>query len=216
MDKKKSQELLIKDILNRTPSCGLIIIDNFYKNPIETREYILTQEFMVRGNYPGQRTISYANEHLKEIIQKYVEPFGGKITDFPIPKEDGSDANMIYNGSFQYTTSRDRSWVHIDGYNNWGGVLYLTPNAPLSSGTAFYNFYDGTSCARDMNILGNKKEIDKCSQDMTKWKMVDKVGNIFNRLILFNSNRFHMSMDYFGDCKENGRLFQVFFFSTEK
>jgi hypothetical protein len=216
MDKKKSQELLIKDILNRTPSCGLIIIDNFYKNPIETREYILTQEFMVRGNYPGQRTISYANEHLKEIIQKYVEPFGGKITDFPIPKEDGSDANMIYNGSFQYTTSRDRSWVHIDGYNNWAGVLYLTPNAPLSSGTAFYNFYDGTSCARDMNILGNKKEIDKCSQDMTKWKMVDKVGNIFNRLILFNSNRFHMSMDYFGDCKENGRLFQVFFFSTEK
>ena len=63
--------------------------------------------------------------------------------------------------------------------------------------------------------INNKNETDKYSQDMTKWKLVDRIGNIFNRLILFNSNRFHMSMDYFGDKKENGRLFQVFFFSTE-
>jgi hypothetical protein len=207
---------LFDDIQTRSPSCGLIVIDNFYNNAYETRKYVLTQEFLVRGNYPGQRTISYANEHLREIIQKYVEPFGGKITDFPIPKEDGSDAAKIYNGSFQFTTSRDRSWVHIDGYNNWAGVLYLTPNAPLSSGTSFYNFHDGTTCKRDMEILENKEETDKYSQDITKWKKVDQVGNVFNRLILFNSNRFHMSMDYFGDSKENGRLFQVFFFSTEK
>jgi hypothetical protein len=207
--------ILLNDTIKRPPSCGLIIIDNFYNNALETRNYILTQDFSVRGNYPGQRTISYANEHLKEIIQKYVEPFGGKITEFPIPKEDGSDASKIYNGSFQYTTSRVRSWVHIDGYHNWGGVLYLTPNAPLSSGTSFYRFHDGTTCKRDMELLENKKEIDNCSQDLTKWDKIDQVGNVFNRLILFNSNRFHMSMDYFGDNKENGRLFQVFFFSTE-
>ena len=207
---------LFDDIQIRKPSCGLIIIDNFYNNALDTRKYVLTQEFLVRGNYPGQRTISYANDQLKETIQKYVEPFGGKIVDFPIPKKDGSDASKIYNGSFQYTTSRDRSWVHIDGYNNWAGVLYLTPDAPLSSGTSFYQFYDGTTCKRDMELLGNKEETDKYSQDLTKWKKVDQVGNIFNRLILFNSNRFHMSMDYFGDTKENGRLFQVFFFSTEK
>ena len=207
---------LFEDLKTRSPSCGLIVIDNFYNNAYETRKYVLTQEFLVRGNYPGQRTISYANNHLRDIIQKYVEPFGGKITDFPIPKEDGSDASKIYNGSFQFTTSRDRSWVHIDGFNNWAGVLYLTPNAPLSSGTSFYNFYDGATCKRDMELLENKEETDKYSQDMTKWKKVDTVGNVFNRLILFNSNRFHMSMDYFGDSKENGRLFQVFFFSTEK
>jgi hypothetical protein len=206
----------ILSMMKKSPSCGLIIIDNFYNNAIETRNYILSQDFSVKGNYPGKRTISYANEELKSIIQKYVEPFGGKITDFPLPKEDGSDSSKIYNGSFQYTTSRDRSWVHIDGYNNWAGVLYLTPDAPLSSGTSFYNFYDGTTCAKDMQILNNKKETDRWSQDLTKWKKVDEVGNVFNRLMLFNSNRFHMSMDYFGDCKENGRLFQVFFFSTER
>ena len=207
---------LFDDIKTRGPSCGLIVIDNFYNNPYETRKFVLEQEFMVRGNYPGQRTISYANEYLKEIIQKYVEPYGGKITEFPIPRPDGIDSAGVYNGSFQFTTSRDRSWVHIDGFNNWAGVLYLTPNAPLSSGTAFYNFKDGTTCKRDMDILDNKSETDRFSQDLTKWKMVDKVGNVFNRLILFNSNRFHMSMDYFGDSKVNGRLFQVFFFSTER
>ncbi len=216
METKHRENILSADIQTRNPSCGLIIIDNFYTNAYETRNYILNQEFSVRGNYPGQRTISYANNHLKEIIQKYVEPFGGNITDFPIPKEDGSDSSNIYNGSFQYTTSRDRSWVHIDGYNNWAGVLYLTPNAPLSSGTSFYKFYDGSTCKTDMEILNNKEETDKYSQDLTKWEKIDSVGNIFNRLILFNSNRFHMSMDYFGDSKENGRLFQVFFFSTEK
>jgi hypothetical protein len=210
-----TSNILRDDIITRNPSCGLIVIDNFYCNALDTRNYILTQEFSVRGNYPGQRTISYANEHLKETIQKYVEPFGGKITDFPIPNQDDSN-DLIYNGSFQYTTSRDRSWVHIDGFNNWAGVLYLTPDAPLSSGTSFYKFDDGTTCQRDMELLENKEDIDRCSQDLTKWEKVDQVGNVFNRLILFNANRFHMSMDYFGDTKDNGRLFQVFFFSTER
>ena len=53
------------------------------------------------------------------------------------------------------------------------------------------------------------------SQDYTKWEMVDKIGNVFNRLILYRSNNFHVSLDYFGTNKENGRLFQVFFFNTE-
>jgi hypothetical protein len=197
------------------PECGLIIIDNFYTNALETREYILKQPFSVRGNYPGQRTISYATESLKEIIQGYITPFGGKITTFHIPKPDNSDAAEIYNGAFQYTTSRDRSWVHIDGFNNWAGVVYMTPDAPLTAGTSFYQFHDGTRNKREMEVMNNKSQTDHWSQDITKWKLVDQVGNVFNRLILFNSYRFHMSMDYFGDSKENGRLFQVFFFSTE-
>jgi hypothetical protein len=212
-----SSNKLTEVFKHRPPACGLIVVDNFYNNAQNTRDYILTQEFLVRGNYPGQRTISYANEHLRDIIQKYVQPFGGKITEFPMPDE--SDINNtkkeVYNGSFQYTTSRDRSWVHTDSWNNWAGVLYLTPDAPLSAGTAFYRFKNGEYTEEDTRILDTKEETDKYSQDLTKWELVDKVGNVFNRLILFNSKRFHMSMDYFGDTKENGRLFQVFFFSTE-
>jgi hypothetical protein len=216
VENKSKRELLVEDISKRAQSCGLIVIDNFYNNAMETRNYIMTQDFKVRGNYPGQRTCSFATEHLKNIIQNYVMPFGGKITDFPMPNETNKLENNIYNGSFQYTTSKDRSWVHIDGFNNWAGVVYLTPDAPLSAGTAFYKFKDGATCKRDMEILNNETDMNNSSQDLTKWEQVDKVGNIFNRLILFNSNRYHMSLDYFGNSLKDGRLFQVFFFSTEK
>lgn len=211
--RNKYQEL-VNDKKKRNPSCSLIVIDNFYNNPYETRNFILTQEFSVKGNYPGVRTQSFATQELKNALQKYVEPFGGKITHFLIPDENSNNKD-IYNGSFQIATSRDRSWVHIDGFNNWAAVLYLTPDAPVSSGTSFYRFHDGTSCERDMNILKNKDQIDLYSQDLTKWIKVDTVGNVFNRLIIFNSKVFHMSMDYFGTIKEDCRLFQVFFFSTE-
>ena len=64
--------------------------------------------------------------------------------------------------------------------------------------------------------MNNLKKLSMHCQDITKWTKVDEIGNVFNRLILFNSTKYHMSMDYFGTTKEDGRLFQVFFFSTEK
>ena len=221
-DKKPKDKIdkLKEALMIRPPSCGLIVVDNFYNNAQGTRDYILTQEFSVKGNFPGQRTISYANEHLRDIIQGYVAPFGGKITEFPMPflekESNKKDDKAIYNGSFQYTTSRERSWIHADGWNNWAGVLYLTPDAPLSAGTAFYRFKNGEYSEEDAKLLNTTEQTDNCSQDLTKWEQVDRVGNVFNRLILFNSKRFHMSMDYFGDTKENSRLFQVFFFTTER
>jgi len=186
-------------------NCNLIVIDNFYSNPHEVRKYALSQEFKVTGNYPGKRTRSYATEELRDTIQKYLQPFNGEITDFKMKETD-------YNGAFQYTTSRDRSWIHVDCYNNWGGIIYLTPDAPLSSGTGFYRYKETGEYYQHVEHSEN----GKYSQDVTKWEMVDSVGNVFNRLILFNSKRYHVSMDYFGTDLENGRLFQVLFFTTEK
>ena len=209
---QKAQEYYKK---HKSIYCNLMVIDNFYTNALETRKYMLTQEFKVRGNYPGQRTTSRANNHLKEMIQGYIQHFAGKIVDWRMPVEDDNNS-AIYNGAFQYTTSRDRTWIHNDGWNNWAGVLYLTPNAPVNSGTGIYRFKDGTRNVDEAEARGNKKIIDEYSQDYTKWELVDKVGNVFNRLVLFNSKQYHASMDYFGTNKENGRLFQVFFFSTER
>jgi hypothetical protein len=190
--------------------CSYLVIDNFYSNPDDTRKFILTQEFKIRGNYPGKRTISFADENTRDCIQKYISAFAGKITRF----EMGND-NTNYNGSFQYTTSRDRSWIHTDSWNNWAAVLYLTPNAPESSGTGLYKYKDGT---KSSDNLSKQKidEIDEDNQDLTKWTLVDRIGNVYNRMVIFNAKQYHCSLDYFGTNKENGRLFQVFFFSTEK
>ena len=186
-----------------------LVIDNFYNDPDKIREFVLKQEFKIRGNYPGQRTLSFASENIKKTIQEYIYPFAGKIIKFPI-----NQTEKNYNGAFQYTTSRDRSWIHNDGWNNWAAVLYLTPNAPVTSGTGFYKYEDGTRYSTEVDE-DLEEDIGNYCQDITKWTLVDKVGNVFNRMVIFNSKHYHCSLDYFGTNKENGRLFQVFFFSTE-
>ena len=57
-----------------------IIIDNFYNDPYETREYALSQEFDVQGNYPGNRTKSFFNQSVYDVIQNAVFTAGGNIT----------------------------------------------------------------------------------------------------------------------------------------
>jgi len=188
------------------PTKNIIVIDDFYVNAMGTRKFILTQPFSVRGNYPGYRTTSYANNSIKGHLERII---GKKITWFP------SDKNS-YNGAFQYTTKDMKSWVHRDE-TRWAGVLYLTPNAPVSGGTAFFKHKE---TGLEEVTKDTPKEIinklDNDSNDMSKWEMVDYVGNKFNRLILFRGTRSHRSMDYFGTNKHNGRLFQLFFFNVDE
>jgi hypothetical protein len=52
--------------------------------------------------------------------------------------------------------------------------------------------------------------------DNTKWDMVDRFGNVFNRCVMYRADNYHTSLDYFGKDMYDGRLFQVFFFNTER
>lgn len=45
-----------------------LIIDDFYSNPEEVREFALEQEFKVRGNYPGMRTEPLLMRTLKRLL----------------------------------------------------------------------------------------------------------------------------------------------------
>jgi hypothetical protein len=180
---------------------NMIVIDEFYNNPNDVREFALAQEFDVTGNWPGTRTKTFINESTKETIQKILQDVSGNVTDW--------QANDGYTGSFQLTTSMDRSWIHADSYNTWAGVLYLTPDAPLSGGTGIFRYKKTGSMMEDGTDLSG------VTQDMTKWELVDRVGNVYNRLVLYRGNNYHMSLDYFGKDKEDGRLFQLFFITTE-
>jgi hypothetical protein len=209
--------------------CNLIVIDNFYDNPIEIRKLALTKEFNLPGNgdpnimypensgnglFPGKRTESHSTQLLKDRIQKYINPFGGKITTFFIPNKstDGSS----YNGCFQLTNSKDQTYVTYNEQHNWAGVLFLTPMAPLDSGIRFYQFFDGSTTIYDSVFNNNVELVNTYKYDTTKWKIVDSIGNLFNRLVLFKASNFHMFFNKFGNSDNECGLFQVFFFSTEK
>ena len=89
------------------------IIDDFYDNPEEVREFALEQDFNVSGNYPGMRTKPFLNDDIVESLGNILRPFAGEITWW------GGE----YTGSFQYTTAEDRSWIHSDSYTDWAAVL---------------------------------------------------------------------------------------------
>lgn len=188
-----------------------ICVDNFYNDVDEVRKMALNMEFGVRGNYPGQRTEPVYNEGVKNVINDIIRPYAGEITRW----------ETEYTGAFQYTTAADRSWVHADQTTSWAAVIYLTPDAPLSGGTGLFRHKEtGLTMAPknpdgsyDMSILS---EIYKDSQDMTKWEMTNFIGNVYNRLIMYRGDIFHTSLDYFGRDMYDGRLFQTFFFDTEK
>lgn len=190
---------------------SLIIVDDFYNNVDDVREFALQQDFNVDGNYPGHRTISFINDSIKEAINNIVSPYAGKVVWW------GDN----YTGAYQYTTQHDRSWIHADQTTKWAGVCYLTPNAPYSSGTGLFRHKDSGLRAAVRNPDGTFDQdilnaVYKDSRDMTKWELLDVVGNVYNRLVIYPGDLFHMSLDYFGTDRYDGRLFQTFFFNTER
>jgi hypothetical protein len=188
-----------------------LTIDDFYADPMQVREFALKQEFKVRGNYPGQRTESFLNDSIKQKLRDILYPFAGEITNW------GGE----YTGSFQYTTAADRSWIHADSTTDWAAVCYLTPDAPVTAGTGIFRHKEtgwmnfDYKRQNDPEYMKQAPPGDEC-QDYTKWEMVDRVGNVFNRLIMYRADNYHVSLDYFGKDLNDGRLFQVFFFNTER
>ncbi len=200
--------------------CNLIVIDNFYDDVDSVRKFSLNQVFDRGGNYPGKRTKNFIDNELKIKLQNILFPYSGDIIDW--------NDETGFTGSFQLTTSKNKSWIHADSTGTWGGVLYLTPNAPLSGGTGFFKSkLDGSLTEPDnfsevvyedmasyqLDIA--KIDANKIYSDMEKWELVNQIGNVYNRLILFRSKQWHSSLKYFGKDYEDGRLTQVFFIKTK-
>ena len=184
------------------------IVDNFYDNPNEIRKFALEQEFDEGGfgkGFIGRRTKhQFLFPNLRE---KFEEIMGRKISAW---QEHGM------NGRFQIAWSGEPLVYHCDS-QKWGGMLYLTPNAPYQCGTTLYahkqtrarTYYEEGWDAAWSNIPG------ECHLDGTPWEPVDVLGNVYNRLVIFDASCIHSASEYFGTTKENARLWQMFFFDTD-
>jgi hypothetical protein len=185
----------------------LIVSDDFYQDPLSIRHFALQQTFFPHPYHPGNRSKSFLrdSDSLKTRIQSLLPESAGKIVLFKSVKN---------NCSFQINLANERSWIHSDyTTSNWAGVVYLTPNPGPNSGTGFYKFRDGTLSS--INDKNNLSEIRQSCYDLTQWELVSQVDNVFNRLVLYDSRQYHQSTGYFGDNIDNGRLVQLFFFTTQ-
>jgi hypothetical protein len=181
----------------------IIIEDGFYNNPDEVRNYALKQDFTVVGNYPGARTGPVSSDWSQRLREHFEFLLKKKITYWP----------EEYNTAFQYTTEDARTWIHHDN-TEYAAVVYLTPDAPLDSGTALFQH-------NDSKIMRLESWHDTDYNDGTNlfkdWSPVVKCANVFNRAIIYPGSYYHCSYPEagFGSNKFDGRLFQVFFFNTE-
>jgi LPS sulfotransferase NodH len=92
------------------------------------------------------------------------------------------------------------SWngVDIDG---WAGIIYLSPDAPLSGGLRLWRNREARRQLDWMTGPGN-------------WQLVDSLGNVPNRLILTRGNVPHSGSRGWGESLQSGRIFQTFFFKV--
>ncbi len=210
-DKKLKIEKTISPIyfsnVNKTISSTSWIVDNFYENPDEVRKFALEQDYLEGGigkGFIGRRTHQqFLFPGLKE---RFEEIMGRKITAW---EEHGM------NGRFQISWSGEPLVYHCDS-QKWGGMLYLTPDAPYQCGTTLYahkqtrarTYYDQGWDAAWKDISGDPH------LDGTSFEPVDVLGNVYNRLVIFDASAIHSASEYFGTVKENARLWQMFFFDT--
>jgi hypothetical protein len=185
---------------NSLPS--YVVIDNIYVNPDQVRDFALAQRFAEhKQQHKGQRT--EAVFRFPGLKQRFEAALGRSINNW---EKYGT------NGCFQFCTAEDALVYHTD-QQEWAGVLFLTPNAPVDCGTTIYR-------PRNQSLNANlvvspelhSQVFARGFYDSTPFEVVDVVGNVYNRLLLFNSKMIHAASKYFGTNANNGRLFQMFFF----
>jgi tetratricopeptide (TPR) repeat protein len=178
------------------------VVDNFYQDPMAVREFALQQEFLEGGigrGFIGRRTLNqFLFPGLKERFEQII---GQKINRW-------EDYGM--NGRFQCSYAGEPLVYHADD-QKWAGMLFLTPNAPPSCGTSTFAF-KGTQVRHKDDPDFFKHFNTECTLDATPYEPVDKLGNVFNRLVIFDAGSIHSASEYFGYNKENSRLWQMFFF----
>lgn len=181
-----------------------IVVDSFLEDPDQLRNAALMLDYYDSDKYKGYR--AFAPLKLPEIETKLK-----KILGFDI---DFVGASFLTH----WTPAGTPEVAHSDPcppLGEYGGVLYLTPNAPIESGTSIYRH------KATLHRYGDPCHYEDAPApyryiDMTKYEEVDYVGNVYNRLILFNGDQLHSMRRPFGYDKYTGRLTQLFFLSERK
>lgn len=195
----------------------MVIVDNFYKEPNDVREFALMQDFQPNlASYKGKRTQErFLWPFLKEEFERLL---GRPIIDW---------LNQPCNGCFQVTGYDDPLVYHSD-VQSYAAAVYLTPDAPVGAGTSFWR--DKThGCRRPPN---HPLEYDRFVDDQSRlqaqnevyseynilhadnWELVDRVGCVYNRLVLWDAQLIHSASSYEGFVADKARLVQLFFFTV--
>ena len=206
------------DLKNRKkyPYQPLRVIEDFFEGPNLWRSFGLKQEYHLPEYevFPGKRTLP-----LHELDIEIFDSFA-RTLQRNIPRCNGFHNLMVRYHSVDETFVK--GWIHDDDPGiNLAGLVYLNENAPLGSGTSFYDDQND-SLAEQTRILiqrdifeltpEQRLEINEHREAHRKnFKVNAVVENVFNRCITFDPRVWHSPDNFFGTTLENSRLTLVFY-----
>lgn len=198
----------IRDLVFNRRTPHILVVDNFYKDPDAIRRLALSAEYNADNRfYKGKRTKrNYLFPYLREEFCKLLQ---ADVVDW---------TSQPMNGVFQVTSSNDPLVYHSDS-QDYAGAVYLTPNAPFTMGTSFWASKIGDCRRPPEHPLEDKQLIDTRAVyndysilNEDAWRLVDRVGSVYNRLVLWDAQLIHSASEY----SDIERLVHLFFFSVKR
>ncbi len=199
---------------------SVMVIDDFYEDPMEVRRAALALEYdpITPGTpYPGRNS-------KKAMLWPNSDQMFSQIVREPVRGHMG-----LAHGRFRLTMEQDERGadVHVDPGSVWAGVLYMTLPEHCRGGTEFFRHRQyGTEraplTAEDLKAYPGETNRDKLvdrltevdGRDRSKWDCIMTLPMKFNRLVLFRGWAWHTAGESFGTTPENCRLVQLFFFQS--
>ena len=192
---------------------NLIVVDNFYNDPDKIREYALSLTYDSPENHgavgyrcqSGRKIQDGTKELFEKLLHKSI-PDGNNVGEW----------NYSTNGCFQWCNAAVPIVYHADT-QQYAAIIYLTPDAPPNCGTSLLRHKKYK--IRDNKIFSipdwyqSDLQYKEPHLDKTQWEIVDSIGNVYNRLVIFDAHYIHAVTEYFGEDINNSRLFQLFFFN---
>ena len=184
----------------RQPAPAIYVVDDYYPDPSIPRSVALTIEKTASNRHKGIRSHDIP-----------IHPFDKTFFCAALGLQ-----NVVGYSCYQLCVAGDTLVYHSDS-QRWAAVVYLTPDAPPQAGTSFYRsrrYPEVRSSAHvtpatEGDVYGNKL------LDRSAWDEVDRIGNVYNRMVIWDARLIHAASEYFGHDLETGRLFQMFFFDGE-
>ena len=197
---------------------NIIVVDDFYDDPDEVRNFGLTTEYPDPGEnytYPGKnsRLGFYNNDthkKMEEIVGAGLEP---------------SDPCGYFRISLEHDSLKQD--VHVDPSWEFGAVCYLnTPDQCIDEGGTSFWMHNKTKSENCPRTLGEAKQYGFIDPKEAWWTTVYGEGldrnqwtryllspMKYNRIVIFRADLWHSHNYNFGDNLENGRIVQLFFFN---
>jgi hypothetical protein len=195
------------------------IVENFYENPDAIRKYALEQDFKYcheRPNlkyvYPGSRTkdlVDLDKALHEKVCKKLVSVFHNTEYDY---------MRWAISTSFQSVTEEYKEGViHTDQDTIFAAVLFLTPDAPLNSGTSLFRKAAGFDDQQYAQALADNDarfkagDIEMSTEYHSMFDEIVRVNNVYNTIVIYEGRHFHAANQFFGKTLQDSRLTQVFF-----